>query len=145
MDGSSIRLDPLLAAGTPVTRHELALALLAAGHRRLAVIEPESPPPHAAEEDGLGALALAGRIRRVPLEAQNDALERAFFLVFRGTHYPTGLICANARLATAAVRCLREFGFRVPGDMTVTWPGAAIAPGDPYYPRGATLPVSPPT
>jgi len=136
MDGSAIRLDPLLAAGTPVSRRDLALALFAAGHRRLAVVEAE-----AQADDELGALTLAGRssIRRVALEPHADAIDRAFFLVFRGTHYPTGLICANAALATAAVRCLREFGFRVPGDMTVTWPGTAIVPDDPYYPRGAAV------
>lgn len=135
MDGFAIRLDPLLAAGTPVSRRDLAFALFAAGHRRLAVIDSETP----GSDDALEALSLAGRtsIRQVTLESQADALDRAFFLVFRGTHYPTGLICANAALATAAVRCLREFGFRVPGDMTVTWPGAAIVPNDPYYPRGA--------
>jgi len=141
MDGTSIRLDPLLAAGTPVSRRDLALALHAAGHSRLVVIEPE-----AAVDDDVAALALASRltIRRLTVEPGGDALDRAFFTLFRGTHYPTGLICADAALATAAVRCLREFGFRVPGDMTVTWPGSAIAPGDPYYPRGpGTAPASP--
>ena len=140
MDGSSIRLDPLLAAGTPVSRRDLALALHAAGHRRLMVIEPE-----AAEDDEVDALALASRlsIRRLTVEAAGDALDRAFFMLFRGTHYPTGLICANAALATAAVRCLREFGYRVPGDMIVTWPGTAIVPDDPYYPRGAAAAPAP--
>lgn len=133
MDGTSIRLDPLLAAGTPVSQRELALALHEAGHRRLIVIQP------AAEPSDLDVLALAGRltIRHLTVDAEGDALDRAFFTLFRGTHYPTGVICANAGLARAAIRCLREFGFRVPGDMTVTWPGTAVAADDPYYPRGA--------
>lgn len=142
MDGSSIRLDPLLAAGTPASPRDLALILLGAGHRRLAVVAPAGAGP-----DDLGDLAHGGRINlsRIAIEAQSagDAIDRAFFLVFRGTRYPTGLICANADLATRAVRCLREFGFRVPGDMTVTWPGEAVATGDPYYPRGGAAAASP--
>jgi DNA-binding LacI/PurR family transcriptional regulator len=44
-----------------------------------------------------------------------------FFTVFRGTRYPTALICPDAATATAAQRSLRALGFRVPSDVMVVW------------------------
>lgn len=119
MDGSSIRRDPLRAARSTTSARDLALALVDAGHRRLAVVTPPSACLQA-----LGAELALSRlppVRQISVEDGPDSLDRAFFTVFRGTHYPTGLVCADAALATAAVRSLRELGFRVPGEMMVVW------------------------
>lgn len=127
MDGTSSRpdilSDPLLAAGTSATARELAASLIDAGHRRLALVAPDgetdSPAASHFRElcDALSAAHLPpGRM----IDARAD-LDRAFFTVFRGTRYPTGLVCADAATAEAAMRSLRALGFRVPGDMTIVW------------------------
>lgn len=123
MDGSSIRRDPLRAAGTAASTRDLAYALVDAGHRRLAVVTSPSAPM----EDLCAELALSRLppVRQIAVGDGPDSLDRAFFTVFRGTHYPTGLVCGDSSLATAAVRSLRELGFRVPGEMMVVWPAAA--------------------
>ena len=130
MDGSSIRpdvaADPLLAAGTPVSLRQLAASLIDAGHRRLAVVAQASAAPDGAA-DHVGAINDALSAARLPPGQMIDTgedLERAFFTVFRGTRYPTGLVCSDAAIADAALRSLRGLGFRVPGDMTVVWPAA---------------------
>lgn len=123
MDGSSIRRDPLRAAGTTASARDLALALVDAGHRRLAVVtSPLEPMQELCAELALSRLP---PVRQIAVGDGPDSLDRAFFTVFRGTHYPTGLVCSDASLATAAVRSLRELGFRVPGEMLVVWPSAA--------------------
>ena len=127
MDGSSIRPDspgdPLLAAGTLVSAWQMASSLIDAGHRRLAVVAPN------ADESGPGAMHLrdlcaalsAAQLPPARLIDIGKDLDRAFFGVFRGTRYPTGLVCPDAATATAALRSLRGLGFRVPGDLTVVW------------------------
>ncbi len=123
MDGSSIRRDPLRAAGTTASARDLAFALVDAGHRRLAVVTPPSQPmQNLCTELAQSRLP---PVRQIAIGDTPDSLERAFFTVFRGTHYPTGLVCSDASVATAAVRSLRELGFRVPGEMMVVWPAAA--------------------
>jgi DNA-binding LacI/PurR family transcriptional regulator len=128
MDGTSIRRDPLRAAGTTVSARDLAFALVDAGHRRLAVvtgngIPDDSPFAQLCTELSLSRLPA---VRRIAVADGPDGLDRAFFTVFRGTHYPTGLVCSDSSLATAAVRSLRELGFRVPGEMMVVWPAATV-------------------
>lgn len=122
MDGSSIRPDPLRAAGTSSAR-DLALALVDAGHRRLAVVTSPTEPLQALCEEL--ALTRLPPVRQIAVGEAPDSLDRAFFTVFRGTHYPTGLVCGDANLAAAAVRSLRELGFHVPGEMMVVWPASA--------------------
>jgi DNA-binding LacI/PurR family transcriptional regulator len=135
MDGSSIRPDipshPLLATGTLVSARQLAASLIDAGHRRLAVVAPtaadDSPTADHFRDvcDALSAAHLPpGRL----IDIGRD-LDRAFFGVFRGTRYPTALLCPDARIATAALRSLRELGFRVPEEMTVVWFAAPPAAG----------------
>ncbi len=122
MDGSSIRRDPLRAAGTTSSARDLAFALVDAGHRRLAlVMSPTEPMQALCDELSLSRLP---PVRQIAVGDAPDSLDRAFFTVFRGTHYPTGLVCGDASLATAAVRSLRELGFRVPGEMMVVWPAS---------------------
>lgn len=127
MDGSSIRTDspadPLLATGTAASAWQMASSLIDAGHRRLAVVAPN------AEDGGSSAMHLrdlcaalsAAQLPPAQLIDVGKGLDRAFFGVFRGTRYPTGLLCPDAATATAALRSLRELGFRVPGDLTVVW------------------------
>ncbi len=126
MDGSSIRRDPLLATGTPATIRQLAAALIDAGHRRLAIVTPRAGTDDAARAtlDDLCALTSAARLppgRLISIEDGPNGTERAFFQIFRGTFYPTGLVCANVATAQAAVQSLRGLGFRVPGEMSVLW------------------------
>jgi DNA-binding LacI/PurR family transcriptional regulator len=123
MDGSSIRPDPLRAAGATASARDLAYALVEAGHRRLAVVTPDTGP--LSELCAELALSRLPPVKQIAVGPAVDAVDRAFFTVFRGTHYPTGLVCSDAALATAAVRSLRELGFRVPGEMIVVWPSAA--------------------
>jgi len=125
MDGTSIRRDPLRAAGTTGSARELAFALVDAGHRRLALVTPSAAPLEALSADL--ALSRLPPVKQIAVGEAPDSLDRAFFTVFRGTHYPTGLVCSDADLATAAVRSLRELGFRVPGEMMVVWPSAPAA------------------
>ena len=54
------------------------------------------------------------------IEAGGD-IDKAFFIVFRGTRYPTGILCPDALTADAASRSLRDLGFRVPADVTIVW------------------------
>lgn len=127
MDGSSIRPDPLLAAGTRSSARELARLLVAAGHRRLAMVAAraeEGPAPDTEYRDICAMLAAAGLPagRLIAAAAGPDGIDRAFFTVFRGTHYPTAVLCPDAATASAAVGSLRGLGFRVPDDMTVVWP-----------------------
>lgn len=124
MEGSSIRRDPLRATGTSSAR-DLALALVDAGHRRLAVVTPSAEPMQALCDEL--ALTRLPPVRQIAVGDAPDSLDRAFFTVFCGTHYPTGLVCGDANLAAAAVRSLRELGFRVPGEMMVVWPATATA------------------
>lgn len=127
MDGSSIRPDapgdPLLAAGTPVSARQMALSLIDAGHRRLAVIAPDAGEdgPVAGHYRDLCATLSAAHLPPAKLIDVGKDLDRAFFGVFRGTRYPTGLVCADSATATAALRSLRALGFRVPGDLTIVW------------------------
>ena len=135
MDGSSIHpdnpADPLLAAGTPVTARQLAASLIDAGHRRLAVVAPDTGAdgPAAGHFRDLCVLLSAARLPPGQLIDVSKDLDRAFFGVFRGTRYPTGLLCADAATASQALRSLRTLGFRVPGDLTVVWfaPASATA------------------
>jgi DNA-binding LacI/PurR family transcriptional regulator len=127
MDGSSIRpdspADPLLAAGTQASAWQMASSLIDAGHRRLAVVAPnadESGPAAMHLRDLCAALSAAQLPPARLIDVGKD-LDRAFFGVFRGTRYPTGLVCPDAATATAALRSLRALGFRVPGDLTVVW------------------------
>jgi DNA-binding LacI/PurR family transcriptional regulator len=122
MDGTSIRPDPLLAAGTRASTRELARLLIDHGHRRLAVVTSADDDDFREICDALAAARLpAGRLIAV---AHPNELDRAFFTVFRGTRYPTAVVCPNAATASAAVVSLRGLGFRVPDDMTVVWPAA---------------------
>lgn len=127
MDGSSIRpdapADPLLAAGTPVSARQMALSLIDAGHRRLAVIALDAGQdgPAAGHYRDLCATLSAAQLPPAQLIDVGKGLDRAFFGVFRGTRYPTGLVCADAATATATLRSLRDLGFRVPGDLTIVW------------------------
>lgn len=127
MDGASIRPNPLLAAGTRASTRELARLLVAAGHRRLAVIaeaDGAAPVDDGAFRDVCAVLS-AARLpegRWIAPAAGPDGLDRAFFTVFRGTRYPTAVLCPNAATAKVAVDSLRGLGFRVPDDMTVVWP-----------------------
>lgn len=134
MDGSSIRpdspADPLLATGTAVSAGQMANSLIDAGHRRLAVVAPntgESGPAALHLRDLCAALSAAQLPPAQLIDVGKD-LDRAFFGVFRGTRYPTGLLCADAATATAALRSLRTLGFRVPGDLTVVWLAEPAAP-----------------
>lgn len=134
MDGSSIRPDspahPLLAAGTPVSARDMAASLIDAGHRRLAMVAPngdENGPAATHFRDLCAALSAAQLPPARLIDVGND-LDRAFFGVFRGTRYPTGLLCPDAATATAALRSLRALGFRVPGDLTVVWFAESAAP-----------------
>ena len=56
-----------------------------------------------------------------------DTLDRAFFGMFRGTRYPTGLLCAGIETEQAARQSLYELGFSTPEDMTVALFAAATA------------------
>ncbi len=136
MDGSSIRpdviADPLLAAGTSVSARQLAASLIDAGHRRLALIATaDANDPATGLVRELNAALSAAHLPPGQLIDTAGDLDRAFFTVFRGTRYPTGLVCADAATADAALRSLRGLGFRVPGDMTIVWfadaPSAALA------------------
>ena len=122
MDGSSIRRDPLRVAGTSSAR-DLALVLVDAGHRRLAVVTSPAEPLQALCDEL--ALTRLPPVKQITVGEAPDSLDRAFFTVFRGTRYPTGLVCGDANLAAAALRSLRELGFRVPGEMMVVWPASA--------------------
>ena len=132
MDGSSSRpepcSDPLLAAGTAASVRQLAASLIDAGHRRLAVVAAAPPPGAAPDGPAAGHFrdicdaASAARLPPGQMIAGVD-LDRAFFTVFRGTRYPTGLVCPDAATAKAALLSLRALGFRVPGDMTIVWCG----------------------
>lgn len=132
MDGSS---SLFLAAPVPQGRAQdhcaelrlAASALLEAGHRRLAVVAP-----HQAEAE---YRALCGMLadrnlpppQRIETGGCVDTLDRAFFNVFRGTRYPTGLLCAGAETEQAARQSLYELGFRTPEDMMVARFAAAAA------------------
>ena len=133
MDGSSSRwdsyADPLLAAGTPVSARQMAASLIDAGHRRLAVVAPHAGEdgPAAGHFRDLCAALSAAQLPPGRLIDVGKDLDRAFFGVFRGTRYPTGLLCPDAATASAAMRSLRELGFRVPGDLTIVWFAAPAA------------------
>ena len=123
MDGSSSRPDPLLAAGTAASTRQLAASLIGAGHRRLAMVAaaPEGDSPAACHFRELCDVVTAARLPPGQMIDTGADLDRAFFTVFRGTRYPTGLVCPDAATAEAALRSLRTLGFRVPGDMTIVW------------------------
>jgi DNA-binding LacI/PurR family transcriptional regulator len=127
MDGSSSRWEPsahpLLATGTVVSARQMAASLIEAGHRRLAVVAPHSGDdgPAAGHLRDLSAALSAAQLPPARLIDTSKDLDRAFFGVFRGTRYPTGLLCPDAATAGAAMRSLRELGFRVPGDLTIVW------------------------
>jgi len=135
MDGSSSRWEssahPLLAAGTPVSARQMVTSLIDAGHRRLAVVAPHSGEdgPAAGHFRDLCAAVSAAQLPPGRLIDIGKDLDRAFFGVFRGTRYPTGLLCPDAATASAAMRSLRELGFRVPGDLTVVWFSAPATAG----------------
>jgi DNA-binding LacI/PurR family transcriptional regulator len=124
MDGSSIRHDPMLASGTASSARQMAYALISAGHRRLALIAAQrgdEDPPQFRDLCDMTRAASLPPGRFIATGSEPESLDRAFFLVFRGTHYPTGLVCADLPTAEAAVRSLRGLGFRVPTDLTVVW------------------------
>ena len=125
MDGASIRPDqpyatPLLATGTGATARQMAASLIDAGHRRLAMIAAAAPSVADQFRD-LCDQALAAHLPPAQMIEAGSDLDRVVFTVFRGTRYPTGIVCPDARTATAASRSLRDLGFRVPADVTVVW------------------------
>jgi DNA-binding LacI/PurR family transcriptional regulator len=133
MDGASIRPDtpysnPLLATGSGASARQMTASLIDAGHRRLAMIAPAIPPLSDQFRDLCDEVA-AARLPAARLIEAGDDLDRVFFTVFRGTRYPTGILCPDATTADAASRSLRDLGFRVPADVTIVWlhePAAAL-------------------
>lgn len=135
MDGASIRPDmpysnPLLATGTGASARQMTASLIDAGHRRLAMIAPTvSAATDQSQADQSGAdrfrdvcdEAAAACLPAARLIEAGADLDRTFFTVFRGTRYPTGILCPDATIAEAAARSLRDLGFRVPADVTIVW------------------------
>jgi DNA-binding LacI/PurR family transcriptional regulator len=140
MDGASIRPDmpysnPLLATGTGASARQMTASLIDAGHRRLAMIAPAVPAPtdQSQVDQSQADQSRADQFRDVCDEAAAACLpaarlieagadlDRTFFNVFRGTRYPTGILCPDATTADAASRSLRDLGFRVPADVTIVW------------------------
>ena len=131
MDGSSIRPDspfsnPLLATGTDASARQMTAALIDAGHRRLAMIAPATPVLTDQFRDVCDE-AVAAHLPEARLIEAGESLDRAFFTVFRGTRYPTGILCPDATTADAALRSLRDLGFRVPTDVTIVWLNEPLA------------------
>jgi DNA-binding LacI/PurR family transcriptional regulator len=131
MDGASIRPDlaysnPLLATGTGASARQMTASLIDAGHRRLAMIATAALPLVDQFREVCDEVAAA----RLPVARLIDAggdLDKVFFGVFRGTRYPTGVLCPDAATADAASHSLRDLGFRVPADVTIVWLNEPLA------------------
>jgi DNA-binding LacI/PurR family transcriptional regulator len=131
MDGSSIRPDtpysnPLLATGTGASARQMTASLIDAGHRRLAMIASIEPSPTDQFRDVCDEVA-AARLPPAQLIDGSTDLDKVFFTVFRGTRYPTGVLCPDSTIAGAASRSLRDLGFRVPADVTIVWLNEPLA------------------
>src|ERR1043165_4770625 len=97
MDGSSSRdLPPAIGL------IGAAAALIAAGHPRFAFVTAAAPAESYQDLCALlGAQHLAPA-RLIETAGSDDTLDRVFFTVFRGTRYPTAVLCADAPSAIAA-------------------------------------------
>jgi DNA-binding LacI/PurR family transcriptional regulator len=104
----------------------MTVSLIDAGHRRLAVIAPPSEAPTDQFRDVCDEVAAASLPPAQLIDSSSD-LDRTFFTVFRGTRYPTGILCPDATTADAASRSLRDLGFRVPTDVTIVWLNEPLA------------------
>lgn len=99
--------------------------LLAAGHRRIALINGDSST-HAWIERRLGfldAFAERGLEADLSLIREGNWLPDGAFAIahdlFSGGEPPTALVCANDRSAYGVYDALRELGLSIPGDVSV--------------------------
>ena len=105
----------------------LAEAVLAAGHRRLAMISAEIAPNDRAADRVAGfrdALAAAGLdaaavpVVETPYSVANGRAAAAALLA--RPDRPTAICCGNDVLAMGAIMAARDRGLRIPGDLSVT-------------------------
>jgi len=105
----------------------LADAVIAQGHRRLALITADrtgNDRARARFEGVLGAMAAAGldpdalRIEETPYSIANGAA--AFARLMQAGSRPTAVLCGNDVLAAGALTQARADGIAVPGEVSVT-------------------------
>lgn len=97
--------------------------LLAAGHRRIAMLSGHAGDVAAVQREEGFALetAAAGLLAPAPVAAgwEIDRGVLAATAVLASAQRPTGLVCANDRVATGAVLAAARLGLDVPGDVSV--------------------------
>jgi DNA-binding LacI/PurR family transcriptional regulator len=108
-----------IAAGRDATR-----ALLAAGHRRLAMIAGRFAASDRSKRRYAGFLealteAHLEKVALVELAFDEPAVDEATRRLLIGQHRPTGLFCSTDLLALRVIALLRESGLAVPGDASV--------------------------
>jgi DNA-binding LacI/PurR family transcriptional regulator len=134
---TAVSVDNVAAA------HAATAALVAAGHRRLAMVAGDvsaSDRSRLRHEGFRAAIAEAGlapgRLIEVPFAATD--LGPAFAALFRAPDRPTGLFCSTDMLAIAALRALHDLGLAVPRDVAVVgFDGIAV--GELVLPSLATI------
>lgn len=119
---------PFVTAQNLVGARILAKSVLAAGHRRLAIVG--GPPRLWTSEQRLAGYREA--IASVGLDPDTiecvggDYSERSGyqiasrFLALEPAKRPTALLCANDLMAMGAIRRCRELGLRIPADISIT-------------------------
>jgi len=120
---ASVRLPSLDVDFKAVCRHA-AGTLLGKGHRRLALIVPDSGRPGTlASEEGFRAAGQRGQdeaeLQIVRHNGTAQHLGAKLDLLFAGTHPPTGLVVAQAQQVFNVLLYLLKRGLSVPGDVSI--------------------------
>ena len=118
---------PFVSADNRVGARALAKHVLAAGHRRIAIIG--GPPRLWTSEQRLAgyreAIAAAGLDPDAIPVREGDYSERSGYQAAAGLldapprRRPTALICANDMMAMGAIRACRELGLRIPAGISI--------------------------
>lgn len=109
--------------------YRAARALLDAGHRDIVLVSGTADVPGQEHKLAVGqrdagfrkAVAEVGGVASDPVEAGWDISDgyRAATVVLSGSSRPTGILCANDRVAVGVVLAAGALGLSVPGDLSV--------------------------
>jgi DNA-binding LacI/PurR family transcriptional regulator len=104
--------------------HDAASALIAQGHRRLAMVAGRFAASDRSRRRHAGFLAAVERAclpppKLIEIDFTDDIALATLRAAFSGAERPTGIFCSNDLLALRAIAGLRALGLAVPADVSV--------------------------
>lgn len=137
--------EPTVTVDNRGATRDLTARILAHGHRRISFVAGRfgsSDRSRARYEGYCDALSAAGLVAEpayeIPFLPEEEGLANAMRDLMSEPDAPTAIMCSNDLLAIACIACLREAGFSVPRDISVTgFDGIAV--GQMFDPRLTTV------